>query len=282
MALPLTPPAGGKAQLRRKPKRRIIHVRGRYSRLETTHPWAMNRLLIVSLLALGGCLNFDPPGLITFVIDDGQLTDYTVKRPIFDARGAVAVSAVITRHRHLSDAQLLAMQADGWEIASHSRTHIDEPGLTPAQLEDEIGGARQDLEAIGLTVTTHVYPHGLTNFQVEQVTKKYYDAGVTVGGPVNTAPFFLPALGRKNFGRTYARPGRNTLDYYETLVDGANHPGRWLIFMVHEVDSTDAATLGHLLDYIRARSIPIVTIREGIRRFYLTAPRVRSATITEP
>src|SRR5881397_2538895 len=105
MALPLTPPAGGKAQLRRKPKRRIVHARRRYSRLETTHPWAMNRLLIVSLLALSGCLNFDPPGLIGFVIDDGQVTDYTVKKPIFDARGAVAVSDVITRQRHLSNAQ---------------------------------------------------------------------------------------------------------------------------------------------------------------------------------
>ena len=243
----------------------------------------VRRLLVACCLALGGCLNFDPPGLISFVIDDGNLTDYTVKKPIFDARGAVAVSAVITRQRHLTDAQLLEMQADGWEIASHSRNHLDEINLSDAQLESEIGGARADLTAIGLTVSTHVYPHGFTNFKVEQVTKKYFDAGLTTRAHVNLTPCDPWALGRRNFGGRFARPGENTLAFYESLVDSARQHGRWLIFMVHEVDSADATTLGHLLDYIRAQSVPIVTIREGIRRFSWYLPAHSSPTgITEP
>ena len=245
----------------------------------------MKHIPVLLLIALSGCLEDQPRvPMVTFVIDDGRLTDYTVKKPIFDAKHAVAVSAVISRKRYLSDAQLLEMQADGWEIASHSRTHADEDSLSEAQLEDEIGGAKIDLEAIGLIVTTHVYPHGLTNFIAERVVRRHYQAGLTVGGPVNHAPFFLLALGRKNFGPAYAHAGEDRLDYYEALVDSANHSGRWLIFMVHEVDSTSALNLSRLLDYIQAHSIPIVTIRQGILKFYGVRPfGTRSAAaVTEP
>src|SRR2546422_476018 len=96
-----------------------------------------------------GCAS-SRPGSCWRWIDDGSWTDYTVKKPIFDAHGAVAVSAVISSRRFLTDSQLLAMQAAGWEIASHSRAHLDETRLTGAQLEEEIGGAKRDLEQVGL------------------------------------------------------------------------------------------------------------------------------------
>src|SRR5689334_2709030 len=121
-------------------------------------------------------------GMVSFVIDDGRMTDFTITKPVFDAHGAVAVSAVITRRRELDDHQLHAMTSAGWEIASHGRTHADETTLDESDLEDEIGGSRRDLEAIGLRVTTHVYPYGAHDDLVERVTQEHFAAGVTADG----------------------------------------------------------------------------------------------------
>src|SRR5437588_6524676 len=61
----------------------------------------MSKLYVFGMLALSSCI--EPTGrgcharaLVTFVSDDGSVTDYTVKKPIFDAHRAVAVSALIS------------------------------------------------------------------------------------------------------------------------------------------------------------------------------------------
>src|SRR2546428_13802081 len=144
-------------------------------------------VLMAAAVAFAGCLDPFPAGtpLVTFVIDDGNVTDFTIKKPVFDAHGAVAVSAIISGRRVLTDSQLLAMQAAGWEIASHSRTHLDETRLTGSALADEIGGAKRDLERIGLNVTTHGYPYGQVTPNVAGIGRTYYKAGVASGGGFN-------------------------------------------------------------------------------------------------
>ena len=228
----------------------------------------MRRPVALGLVVLIGCLDPFPPsmhGMVTFVIDDGNVTDYAVKKPIFDAAGVVAVSAVISSRLVLSNAQLLAMQADGWEIASHSRRHMDETVLTEAQLEDEVGGAKAELERMGLTVTTHVYPYGRFNELVERVVRRHYQAGVKASGGLNVIPLFNRfEISRRMFGYQYTRADRNTLPFYQTLVDSAKHRGLWLVFELHEVDSSDAVMLSQLLEYIRKQSLPVVTIRQGL------------------
>ncbi len=228
----------------------------------------MRRPVALGLVVLIGCLDpFPPPmhGMVTFVIDDGNVTDYTVKKPIFDAAGVVAVSGVISSRLVLSNAQLLAMQADGWEIASHSRRHMDETVLTEAQLEDEIGGAKVELERMGLTVTTHVYPYGRFNELVERVVRRHYQAGVKASGGLNVIPLFNRfEISRRMFGYQYTSGDRNTLPFYQTLVDSAKHRGLWLVFELHEVNSSDAVMLSQLLEYIRKQSLPVVTIRQGL------------------
>src|SRR5262245_29396887 len=82
---------------------------------------------------------------VTFIIDDGRLTDYTVKYPLFRSHGAVAVAAVPSVWRELSDDQLLELQANGWEIAAHGRHHRQERLLGEEELTDELLGAKTDL-----------------------------------------------------------------------------------------------------------------------------------------
>lgn len=214
--------------------------------------------------------------IVTFIIDDGLATDYTVKKPIFDAHGAIGVSAVISdsvNGKFLSDSQLLALQASGWEIASHSRTHAREDTLTEAQLEDEIAGSKAALEARSLRINTFVYPWGVRSELGEQIVRQNYAAAATASPDPNLFPLHdLYALNRYNFGSRYALPGQNTPAYYKALVDSSANGGLWLLFMLHELDSADQGDLGDLLDYINSKSIPITAFSEGLDRVAKTAP----------
>lgn len=259
---------------------------------------ALKRLNLLTIAAIGGCAGSSPStgpqsafgspelrpttlsaplrpdivaqfcanhSLVTFVIDDGWITDYTVKKPIFDAHGAVAVSAIISARRALSDGHLRELQAAGWEIASHSRTHLDLTKLTQADLESEIGGSKAELEAIGLRVNAFVFPYGLGNARVERMARQYYAATAQIGYGLNRwkrpDPF---KLGRNIFGTQYAPPNRNSLKFYETQVDSARSMGRWLIYAVHELIGADAQNLNDLLDYVQRQGVPIVTLSQGI------------------
>jgi peptidoglycan/xylan/chitin deacetylase (PgdA/CDA1 family)/GT2 family glycosyltransferase len=75
-------------------------------------------------------------------------------------------------------------------FGSHTRTHPALPSLTRAQLEDEIGGSRRELEeALDVPVTIFAYPYGEMNAEVK-------DAVAQAG--------FVAACG--------IRPGRNRAD----------------------------------------------------------------------
>ena len=216
--------------------------------------------------------------LVTFVIDDGWLTDYTVKKPIFDAHHAVAVSAIISGRRGMTDDQLRELERDGWEIASHSRTHPDLTRLTRLDLQSEIGGSKADLEAIGLHVSAFVYPWGLHNALVSRIARQFYQSAARVGWGLNDWDAGDPFdLGRANFGTQYGTPKTNTLASYESQVDVARTKGRWLIYMIHELQGSDAENLNALLGYIDGQSIPIVTLSQGAALWSKCHPQATSA-----
>jgi len=214
---------------------------------------------------------------VTFVIDDGALADYTVKKPIFDVHRAVAVAAIISTRRSLSDDQLREMEAAGWEIANHSRTHPDLATLPGSEVENEVAGAQADLAARGFKVNVFVYPYGRSNALVHGIASRYHRATVRVGGGLNHWQRGAGVdLGRYNFGTQYARPGQNTLTFYESKVDSAGKNSEWLIYMVHQLLGADAQNLGDLLDYIHAQGIPIVTVTEGLRLLWPCQVRGRA------
>ena len=203
--------------------------------------------------------------LVTFVIDDGWITDYTIKKPIFDAHGAVGVLAIISARRPQSEVRLREMQAAGWEIASHTRTHRDLTTLNREELESEIAGSKAELEAIGLHVHALVYPYGRGNRLVQRLSRQYYDATAQIGHGFNRLDAGEPsALGREIFGAQYARPDQHSLRFYRAEVDSARKAGRWLIFAVHELIDSDAQDLSDLLDYVQVKSLPIVTLTQGL------------------
>jgi len=75
-----------------------------------------------------------------------------------------------------------ALEAAGWEIGHHTRTHPALTELDDEQLEDEIAGGKRDLEtALGHPVQTFAYPYGIHDIRVRRAAKR---AGFRAGLPL--------------------------------------------------------------------------------------------------
>lgn len=115
------------------------------------------------------------PVIITF--DDGNLDVYTNAFPIMQKLGLVGSFYIVADRLgtyNLVDAdQLRELAAAGWEIGSHSSTHLD---LTAdhSQVRYEVLQSRLTLEeATGLPVRSFAYPFGMVDEFIADQTSEY-------------------------------------------------------------------------------------------------------------
>lgn len=218
-------------------------------------------------LAVGGGVQLGvraPVPLISFVLDDGYATDHTEALPIFQTAGKVANVAIVpaflgSNASFMTTAQVLELQAAGWEVCSHSKSHTNMAATTDeALLIAELGESKAALEALGLDVRSYVYPFGATNSTYRRLARKYYRSAITVGSTTdhNTQP--IPTF----------NVVRNSLDgaslvQAQAAVDAAVAGNAWLVFMIHTNNVNWPTVKGYLpilLTYIAATTAQIVTV----------------------
>jgi peptidoglycan/xylan/chitin deacetylase (PgdA/CDA1 family) len=215
--------------------------------------------------------------LVTFIDDDGFLSTLNQFAPLFDAKGVKFVSAVTSGKvgvaGYMTKEQVMSLQNNGHEIASHGVTHS-----WLSQNLDEIGNSYTALRNMGFNVENLVYPGG--DFSVEAIreAKKYYDCATVVAasGGVNTAPIRSYALPRVTIAPVTPRieNGINvdgTLASYKAMVDYTIANNGWLIWMVHsngaEYTAEQHQNVSDLIDYIKSKSVSIVTLKEGMKTY---------------
>ena len=204
---------------------------------------------------------------VSFVDDDGNTPVLTKLVPLSEAHAipfTIAIpSTLFADAGKLTAQQIKALQDDrGWEIASHGRTHVPiTDALTDDQIESEIAESATDLRALGFDVTTLVWPYGQSSATSRGVASQHYTAGCSTSAQFNKTPVKTYRLGRHEFPTAGW-----TLGQYTALVDQAIAGGWWLIFMLHCGTHTaaDDLMLGDLIAYIKAASVPVVTVRDGI------------------
>jgi peptidoglycan/xylan/chitin deacetylase (PgdA/CDA1 family) len=110
-----------------------------------------------------------PPKAVNLRFDDGYESMWFVYQEM-KKRGMTATFYVITRRLQLLPEQWRQIDRDGFEVAPHTRTHLD---LRAAKdLEGEILGSKIDLELmLGHPVRTFSYPYGKFTPQVLKVTQ---------------------------------------------------------------------------------------------------------------
>ena len=105
-----------------------------------------------------------PPKPIVLTFDDGSESTYATALPILQRYHFTGVSYIVYHYvgitNYMNVDQIRALYAAGWEIGSHSLSHVD---LTsrPDRQEDEIVRSRSQLESLlGVPILSFAYPFG--------------------------------------------------------------------------------------------------------------------------
>jgi peptidoglycan/xylan/chitin deacetylase (PgdA/CDA1 family) len=123
------------------------------------------------------------PVVITF--DDGYADLYTTAYPILAAHGFKAVAYIVSgfvgRDQYVNGAQIVQMDQNGIEIASHTVDHGNLARSSTGSTMRELVESKQTLESlIGHSVLDFAYPSGQFNAQtVAAVQWAGYDTAVT-------------------------------------------------------------------------------------------------------
>jgi len=109
-----------------------------------------------------------PPRPFLLTIDDGNLDNYTNAFPIMQKYGFTGVLYLVGNYigaqNYMNVEQVLEMHNAGWEVGSHSMSHLDLTKLESDAIRTEIVGSRETLEEIlGIPVLTFAYPFGFKN-----------------------------------------------------------------------------------------------------------------------
>jgi peptidoglycan/xylan/chitin deacetylase (PgdA/CDA1 family) len=146
----------------------------------------------------------------------------------------------------MSWGQMATLQSQGDDIGSHTINHPDLTQLTPAQIQQEVCGSRQDMINNGITnPVSFAYPFGTYNATVEAIVQQCGFTNARIGGGVSTsnttptAPYLETLAPRDPMAvRTIAVDGASpiTLADLESFVTAASaHGGGWLPITFHNV-----------------------------------------------
>jgi peptidoglycan/xylan/chitin deacetylase (PgdA/CDA1 family) len=120
-----------------------------------------------------------PPRPVLITFDDGNLDTYMTAFPImqkYDFTGVVyIVGHYMGAPEFMNADQIKDLARAGWEVGSHSMSHLDLNSLSLEQQRFEIFDSRSYLEnELGLPVLTFSYPFGVSNGPIIDYT---YSAG---------------------------------------------------------------------------------------------------------
>ncbi len=154
--------------------------------MEKLRDWGYATITIsqmVEVMVHGGTLPGRP---VVISFDDGNIDIYDNAYPIMQKLGFVGVFFIVSNRLGVKDFvnkdQLVEMANNGWEIGSHSLSHVD---LTQDHTitRREVLQSRVNLEKeTGLPVKVFAYPFGLTDTFISQKVQDYgYRAAVGLG-----------------------------------------------------------------------------------------------------
>ncbi|WP_163258373.1 BppU family phage baseplate upper protein [Bacillus paranthracis] len=217
--------------------------------------------------------------MVTFIDDDGTLAVQTKLKPlaiekkipftlaiVSDFMMGLATDGGLSPAGFMNVSQVRDLYKNyGFEIQSHSATHLAIGSLADKEQWYEIKSSYEKLNQLGFDVEYLIYPYGSNNKAAREKVSKYYKGAIGTSNGLNVPPVSTFGLKRVPFGSF--TEGQNSLDFYKSKVDEAIANNQWLIFMLHvgnpEHDATQQQHLSDLIDYIKTKPIKIATVKEG-------------------
>ena len=216
-------------------------------------------------------------GVVSINFDDGFESAFVNGMPIIDAAGLKTTQFIITQRlglvSYISASQMLAMRANGHEIAAHTRTHPHLSTLTDAQQHDEIDGSLQDLRLNwGINATVFAYPYGDYNdTTLASIRAEGFSGARTTSGGLNDSD--SQALLLKCF--IIDDYENNDINRITQAIDDAQAHGTWLILLFHRVDepgnpiSISHEIIQQTVDHLVEKKTEVVTMSSGLARYGL-------------
>lgn len=161
--------------------------------------------LLVKAITEGANL---PPRPLIITFDDGHLNNYTTAFPIMKKYGFTGVIYVVGAYmgtpQYMNPDQIKEMVKAGWEVGSHTMSHLDLTTLDPEQQRYEIFESRRFLESeLGVPVLTFSYPFGMVNRTVINMAYSTgYIAGMGLGYTHDQGTTNLFTLQRRDINGT--------------------------------------------------------------------------------
>lgn len=210
--------------------------------------------------------------LVSLTFDDGWESAYTEVLPLltwYDYKGTFFLySDAINWKHYITTDQVREIHHKGHEIGAHSIDHADLATLLPSLVEDQLSKPKKVLEEmIQAPVIDFAAPYGSVSPLVLKLIPKYYQSNRSVDEKTYNT--------KANFDRydikIKAIRVTTTPEQVEEWLDFAQKNKLWLVFVYHEVDlgqraySTTPENFEKHLKAIKARNLPVVTIREGLQ-----------------
>lgn len=117
---------------------------------------------------------------VTIMFDDGNTSDYTIAKPALAQYYMPASTAIITGQvgipGRMNWNQIRELSQAGWEIMSHTVSHVDLTTLSASQLETELSASKSALTSQWYTIKNLALPYGTYNGTVVAAASRYYSS----------------------------------------------------------------------------------------------------------
>ncbi|WP_257657699.1 polysaccharide deacetylase family protein [Parapedobacter lycopersici] len=248
-----------------------------------------------SLLALGytkhqvdSIISFDYPivqgekrkATFAFIFDDGLASDANVVSK-FDSIGWRVGFALITNNVTESDkTRYLGYQRKGYEILSHSKSHVrfdNSTTLSPTQARNDMRGSLDSLRKWGFNTTGWVTPFSQMKPDFVEILKDYYQYGFTT---------FFGVVNPPNEDNSYHTFDQELRGLWRvsiesssesdviSAIDACIEAGGFMVFYAHTYPSTTipqaklTAITNHLKSYVDNSQADILTPSQALRKYY--------------
>jgi len=222
-----------------------------------------------------------PDKLVVLSFDDAVSTQATVAAPMVKKYGFGATFFIcefppdfVDKHKYMSWRQIQQLNAMGFEIGSHTRTHTHVTALTAPQFADELRYIEQKCGRYGIPrPRSFAYPAYVTSPMALQVLRQRGYRFARAGGGRAFDPVRDDALLIPSFSTTGDDPQRVLNDLQQA------HDGRIVVLTIHGTPdvahppvTTPSALLARYLRYLHDHHYHVIAMRDLARYVPSRAP----------
>jgi len=216
--------------------------------------------------------------MVSIAFDDGNTNQYINALPILDSIGYKATFYIITKTLNESNSarmnrgQVFQLYADGQEIGSHGRNHLDLAFCWPWTIKYEIEQSKKDLHNIGIDANSFAYPDGGSNFLARYYVRQ---AGYANGRGTPRDGYTGVNTDQYNLCCKYV-VNTTTVNEIKNWVDESKRKGYWLILLFHAVNKSESnyqfsctrKTFKEICLYLKSKNAAVLPVGQALKRYF--------------